>query len=113
MRHLLPNPNEPLPTPITPNSNLNLHQVWNHLSPVHTLTRYDIFFSDSDAAWLADPRPFIRTLTAPFVVQLNFPQEQVNSGVFYMRATPATQHFLQLVNELGSTEASRRAVRAR
>ena len=47
------------------------------------------------------------------MVQLNFPQEQVNSGVFYMRATPATNRFLQLVNDLGSTDASRRAVRAR
>lgn len=74
---------------------------------------YDIFFSDSDAAWLDDPRPFLRTLTAPLVVQLNFPQDQVNSGVFYMRATPATHRFLQLVNDLGSTAASRRAVRAR
>ena len=82
-------------------------------TPTLTLPRYDIFFSDSDAAWLADPRPFLRTLTAPFVVQLNFPQDQVNSGVFYMRATPATRRFLQLVNDLGSTDASRRAVRAR
>ena len=46
-------------------------------------------------------------------MQLNYPQDQVNSGVFYMRATPATNRFLQLVNDLGSTKESRSAVRAR
>ena len=62
---------------------------------------FDLLFTDVDTAWVQDLRPFFRSALAAspeleYLVQLNWPQSEVNTGVFYARATPRGRRFFEV-----------------
>ena len=69
---------------------------------------FDLLFTDVDAPWAADLRPYLTraSAVAPYLVQLNFPLvNEHNSGVFYARSTPEVRRFFELVVATCSSEA--------
>ena len=69
---------------------------------------FDLLFTDVDAPWAADLRPYLTraSATAPYLVQLNFPLvNEHNSGVFFARSTPEVRQFFELVVATCSSEA--------
>lgn len=71
---------------------------------------FDLLFTDVDAPWAADLRPYVTraAASAPYLVQLNFPNvNEHNSGVFFARSTAEVLRFFQLVVATCSSEARR------
>ena len=78
---------------------------------------YDLLFTDVDAPWAADLRPFLFAATrrerksnlnggsksASLLLQMNFPNNDTNPGVFYARSTPMTTRLFELTAMAGAT----------
>ena len=45
---------------------------------------FDLLLTDVDVDWVCDPHPLLLASRAPFLVQRNYPQHQVNTGFAYM-----------------------------
>jgi hypothetical protein len=71
---------------------------------------FDLLFTDVDAPWAADLRPYLMRAgsKAPLLVQVNFPSVyEHNSGVFFARATAEVHQFFELaVATCSSTQRS-------
>lgn len=86
---------------------------------------FDLLFTDVDAPWATDLRPFMISASlgdqtgsnivgdrelrvpAPLLLQLNFPNNDTNPGVFFARSTPMVVRLFELTAMAGATRRMR------